>query len=794
VYVPVGYALEVDRLIVEGKLVYDCAADRIEPRGLSDTERYFLEHSYLDDDLAAWRANDRRPFVVAREDLPGGRCRGELLRVNASYHNQRLPTYRASSWTGRLFLRQTAAATSLSSGERTLEITRPPLDQLPLEGRDYQDVWFGAGRAEDARSPRLALKMLEAGRAFAQMTPLGDATRLEVIGARPSLRLNGCPLGQGDLVRLDGGDALRLRLEGDGGRLRLDERYQVETAGEAGLLSFVTTVNGEVRRRTYRGRLGMAEEIAAALDTAVLNTAVLNTAAIGGGGRDDFDVHLTLDAFLDHALNRLLGDYAEGRYRGRPLRAAVTVLEAETGRALALASYPSAADVPGLRLRRASDAHPLALNHNFDHHPVGSAAKPLLAAAALATRPELAALEVPCFGGGSPPDLLGFPIAAARIPGDCRGVGDDGRVDLTEFLRVSSNRYMLYLGLLALAEWQGGMPLPDPEGDLLAPGDRYLVGGRSGERRPWLPVVKDATGDSTELADVADRRFFQRFSSLFGVGFHYRRESPGAQIDLAPWRPALAAAGGEAAAGGVDEETALAFSPVAAEEVNLRANLIQQLRQDLYTTLLGIGNHRWSNLQLAAAFARLATGRTDLVPRLVERVTVPTADGGEEVLWSLEETVRPPGEGAPGTVAAGLAEPHRRLVLAGMRQVVEHPSGTADDLARPLAELAAAAPPGVEYRLLAKTGTPSDLVGSLERGATVHDPAAVVRTAYGDFVESGVLALVVERSQGGETSRLVLTLWVEGQGGSRQVVDLAAALLRPLVEARWPQDWLEAPP
>jgi hypothetical protein len=404
---------------------------------------------------------------------------------------------------------------------------------------------------------------------------------------------------------------------------------------------------------------------------------------------------------------------------------------------------------------------------------------------------------------------------------------------------VSSNRYVLYLGMLALADWRSDGPRADPRDVALAPGDAYRLGGRGFERRPYLPVVKDDAGAGTELADVADRPFFRRFAALFGVGYHDRSASAGQRVDLAAWRPALAEAGEE-----VSEEVALAFSPVAPEEVNLRANLVQQLRQDLYTTLLGNGNNRWSNLQLAAAVARLVTDRTDVEPRLVETVTVPgepaagrrPAAGGDagaeaaepppRVVWSLDEQlagVAPGGEAntggansggantsganagganpdganaggaaAGGMAAAGLAEEHRRLILDGMRQVVDHPAGTAHALAVPLARLNAAAPVGVEYRLLAKTGTPSDSLDTLRRGPTVPAPAAVHRTDYGSFVDSGVLVLAVERTAPGQQpSRLVLTLWIEGQGGSGEAVALAAAALEPIVHGRWPEDWLE---
>ncbi|HEX6201954.1 MAG TPA: hypothetical protein VF100_03055, partial [Thermoanaerobaculia bacterium] len=236
------------------------------------------------------------------------------------------------------------------------------------------------------------------------------------------------------------------------------------------------------------------------------------------------------------------------------------------------------------------------------------------------------------------------------------------------------------------------------------------------------------------------------------------------------------------------------------------------------------------------AVARLVTGRTDVEARLVERLTVPAEPppgrrGEEEpepppeVVWSLDEALARgaaagAGEGsaepaaargaaaggaaatddaasgaagAGGPAAAGLAEEHRRLILEGMRQVVDHPAGTAHALAAPLARLNAAAPAGVAYRLLAKTGTPSDALETLRRGVTVPAAAAVHRTDYGSFVDSGVLVLAVERTAPGEPpSRLVLTFWIEGQGGSGEAVALAAAMLDPVVRGRWPEDWLEA--
>jgi hypothetical protein len=36
----------------------------------------------------------------------------------------------------------------------------------------------------------------------------------------------------------------------------------------------------------------------------------------------------------------------------------------------------------------------------------------------------------------------------------------------------------------------------------------------------------------------------------------------------------------------------------------------------------------------------------------------------------------------------------------------------------------------------------------------------------------------------------VLVVYIEGQGGSLEAVNLAGEILRPLIEGTWPQDWL----
>jgi cell division protein FtsI/penicillin-binding protein 2 len=773
VYVPSGYLKEVDRLIGEGKLVYDCERDEIAPRDLTDGERYFLDNSYLAGDLARFRAGDRTAFLVEREELSGGRCRGELVQVSETFHNQRLPTYSVTSWRGRLFVHQGLASVSLGSPDRVLEITRPPWRTLPLRPNAFTDVWMDS--EGDARSSRMALKLFEAGRMFASLEHVGDRLAIETIHRRPAVYLDGCPIPPGWRVRLDDGDWLRFSEPGT-----IDDRYLVEAGGGSGLISYVNVVNGEIRRRSFGNRLAMAADLDRAVDAAVVQGAA-------AGGRDDFDVHLTIDAFFQDLLDRRLGDFAHERYGRRPLRAGVTLLAAESGRVLALASYPRPGDLDRLRLERPAHAEVLERNHNFLQHPVGSATKPFLAAAALATRPRLSSLSLPCFAGGEvATDFLGYDFGTYNLPEDCAGV--DRPVTFRRFLEVSSNRYMLALGLLAMADWRGETPAADRGAPELPELDRYSLGGRVQDRRPRLDVVKDESRPGqTELAAVQDEPFFRAFRDLFDHQVHYQAGPVADALAVELWRPVLDAAGPGAGGGG--RRAALAFSRVTPERVNLKANLVQQLRQDFYTTMLGLANNRWSNLQLAGSLARLVTGRRVDV-HLVERVEVPPPEDERrpaEVLWDLDEQLaeRPPGE-------LPLAADARRLILAGMEDVVHGAAGTAHKQLGPIIKaLERDAPSGVAYRVVAKTGTPTTDLAIVQRGPSEPAAAAVKTYSGRSQVEDGVLVLAVTRTRGGDSATLALAIHIEAQGGSEEASALAAGFLRPLVEAYWPEDWLE---
>ena len=55
-----------------------------------------------------------------------------------------------------------------------------------------------------------------------------------------------------------------------------------------------------------------------------------------------------------------------------------------------------------------------------------------------------------------------------------------------------------------------------------------------------------------------------------------------------------------------------------------------------------------------------------------------------------------------------------------------------------------------------------------------------------------VLAVRREAPAGEGTEDLAVAVYIESQGGSREAVTLAATLLEPLVESRWPDDFSDA--
>jgi hypothetical protein len=275
----------------------------------------------------------------------------------------------------------------------------------------------------------------------------------------------------------------------------------------------------------------------------------------------------------------------------------------------------------------------------------GSAVKPLLAAAILSERPELASLEIPARSGSvtSVLDLPPVPTKWAFSSTLNCSIPRKGRLDLRYFLRCSNNEYAASLLTAGLEEASEGRPTPGrtphlplaqgrvPRGTLLR--SPLSAGMNRLFDLPTDPTIADSTG--------RNRRHWD------GLTF-----TDGTPVAV-PWevlpsesRPALLAPG-----------------PTEGTELGL-----------LYRYAYGAWENQWTLLDLTNAFARVTTDRR------------------------VQLRFFPGGEGPEGPDSLGLSS-HSWYpdFLAGLRDAAR--DGTAQGLATAWRR------EGLPPLLLAKTGT-----------------------------------------------------------------------------------------
>jgi hypothetical protein len=210
----------------------------------------------------------------------------------------------------------------------------------------------------------------------------------------------------------------------------------------------------------------------------------------------------------------------------------------------------------------------------------GSAVKPLLAAAILSQRPELASLKIPA-RSGTVSSVLGMPRVPSRrafsTALNCPAP-DDGVVDLQYFLRCSNNEYAASLLIAGLAE--EGVPGPTWKGAGELPLDGRMVPSAALLRSPLsqgLAELFDLPTDPT----ISDSRMRNR-RVWAGLTFSDGTPFP-VPFELLPSesRPALLAPGFPA---GTDLSL-------------------------LYRYSYGAWENQWTLLDLTNAFARIVTDR-----------------------------------------------------------------------------------------------------------------------------------------------------------------------------------------
>jgi cell division protein FtsW (lipid II flippase) len=472
---------------------------------------------------------------------------------------------------------------------------------------------------------------------------------------------------------------------------------------------------------------------------------------------------ITLDADLQTSLQRfvarrgrehharLLAAFGPSQFRrygaagALPPRVAVAALSLPTGSVRAIAGWPAMNSTDFWQRGAGSEVIPpydwiedraprgLARRYggdrNFDRIVVGSAGKPIWAAAALGVHPDLHSRLRVRGGSGAEDSLFGIPIGPRpwTVLGS-RALNGNEWADFDSYLARSDNRYQVRLGFLALARPGASSGVATETG--MSPSD---IESFDGGQTPWrrFPAFPESIAFSVRNPDriraLDETPLADNLLNMFGIGITrgdiQRRVSFWTRKEVDDWnrdqRNHFAAVSPEAADFGLDEiDTPRRF-------VNM---------------LLGGDRNLWSNVDFAGAFATAVAG-APVLPHI-------TADGeGVQLLDSRTEFSQVsqrlrPGLAAvitQGTASAYFNVPRVRGVLQALPRVTAY----------------------------AKTGT---LATGETRGNVSRLLLALVRwNAEGTAVEQGlVFSIVVEAADQG-TATAWLADWIaENEGQLRR--------------------------
>lgn len=629
-----GY-VEAVRIIVDNGWLVAGEGDRIvdvtEEARRARAFRRFYENSFLKADIAR---NEPGLWVID----------SVLIGASPFAHVVASPFARPG-WQGDLTVDQPAGGPELTRPGGAVLAMRPlrfgapeapvSVDAFdPSAGGDGTTLRLFAGDAKDSAAH------------LADVRLVGDAAVLSVgaLGPQDEIRLDGETLPTGAVRPMNVGSRLVLR--------RGERRgvFMVR-GGASGAISVAQPLGG--RRRNARLER-LAQTFERAMDAVV---------ARSPEARDrDFVSTLDIDA------HQRVQDRLERTMAGSASPAAVTVMDALDGDVLVLASAPSPPAEVSPLVARASLRDRDVVNYNFQPLAVGSAAKPLVAAAILAENDGLADLQVLHQGAGPMERLLGigFSGEAKTWPTEVAAAGPGEWLTLERFLAVSSNRYA---GSLSLLGWS-----PDPLAADGAPaGGDHRFGPAPAERLPRLDVQVEQTPEGRRFGPaIRAPAWRRRLPALFDMGACHG--AAGCRDDL--WRAAF----GEAP--GLDRRPPAQFLALSPQDKDFGFRGIRDFRSQYLPIMLGGEAYGWSAVTLAQSYARLVTG-SKVRARLLRD----------------ERRTRPLPEALPLNPAV------RARLREGLRRVVGE--GTGRPLAPVLAEYRAeAARRGESVDFYAKTGTP----------------------------------------------------------------------------------------
>jgi hypothetical protein len=718
IHIAEGYVQAVDLFLRHEWLTYDAAQQRI-VRDVDEASpmEEFYRSSHLQRDVEAFNEGERSIFRIEN---------GQILSIDPTRHNIVLPFSEVRSWQGLLTYRPEVGGHGELIGDRIqVDLNGPTLSLRDQDDIPAVVVPRPNGKLGPQRQHGEAVSLVGEGNIFFGKTHLIGRSILfnhRGLDAGASIEVSGEQVPTGNHFRLDSGDLLKLRW-------RLGSRgtqYSLLwglVQGEAPVISAWRGVNGHWRRTPEKPDPPFTRHVVEALDQSFRRQQ---------GGRyviperrraDEFDLALTLDSELQNAVQEKLLEYVRPLRGtgGVPFRAAVTVMDAKTGELLALASYPTEADLR--KWKESNDARERLLrNHNFARLPIGSMAKVMFSAAILDDSPFLASLRIPAYPGGDIEQILGIELNPI-LEDHGINAGPDGWIDFDEFIEHSSNKYAATLLTLATGVKDSALlpPMTKPGvPDLLDPQERFELGGQIWERRPNLQRLavganlhpRDPEGPRLPRRDLAacgrivtleHAQYAPRLLDLFDVEISRktvrsvpdrlprRGHGPGEGddlVDTSMWLPLLEQLYEDKENIPVNHS----FYAASPERENLAYNLITDYRTQYLSVILGGGSSTWTMPRVAEVFSRLVTGRR-VNRTLIRRVG----------LWD-GDTIEPYRDSQPP--ALEMKPEIRKLLLDAMTRVAS-PQGTASRLNPTLRALdRSLAERGKVLGFFSKTGSP----------------------------------------------------------------------------------------
>lgn len=645
--------------------------------------RQFFRDSYLQQDIT--RFND--PRVTSDRSLFDIR-HNRLLGISLSAHAYHSPFEHRSRWLGKLLY---------ASGPSNKTLVLQPVEKsgqaivLTALSRGYQHEAetpvsvFATGSPEAIEGANI-LFVDRAHQPIARLWRVGDDVVI-VPETRPS---------SSDPERRK-----QYEVWVDGHQIREDSRQHYYRVPRGALLLFedrtARKVDSHPRQSwvlgqqsapdaIYDGSLGGAWHNSSENTLFPRVVEVLSSFVAGTDSDSYTDVTLTLSRSLETRAAQILQSQIR-RVAGDEIPtdrsiAALTLMDGLTGELLALPSLPVPPGLAGLPDRYRLDTLPE--NHNFTRLPVGSVAKILLGAAILDTHPDLLALSLAPnpTTSSSQHNVTFSSVLGIGLERDIHDHPTGDWLDLRHAIASSINHYAATL--LTLGSDDPSLVLEGSR-SIDVPTDWIRLGGNAVIKERPQGLVFDSANNNSFV--VPDLKWVARAQQLYDIN------TTSTQVLNAPERVARDYVwdGLPSSLEPRSEAGRRLLATISPERENLRLDDIQRRATDFserfIPLILGDGESRWSNVELAEAFASLVQNR---------RIRASLLDTGQRHELRRE--------------LADLKLNHsvQKALTDGMALVINEPSGTAWALEKSRQILAAAACTQKHqvFGLFGKTGSP----------------------------------------------------------------------------------------